>query len=153
MAPKQDDNPPKIYMLQDGNEIPRIVVTPKAQAEIDTNPELAKMIAGIKEAMLNAMQGAQDGRYSSFEDALEQMTGVRPTPVAPPHPPKFGYFLHVRRQPEGWIAIITDGSPHEGHSPIEILDMDIFPTQEDAAKWFRHLCPILPWRGSFGDDD
>jgi hypothetical protein len=128
--------------------IPQVILLPQVQEEADKNPELAKALRGLGEAARNAMQGVSDGRYKSFEDAMEAMTGSRPEPVAPPNPPKHGYFLSVNPNPkgEGYMAVITDGHPQRGHTQIEILDMDIFKTRLEATKWFKRRCRELPWQ-------
>lgn len=54
---------------------------PEAQAQIDADPVLAEAMVGLKEAFLNAMQGVEDGRYKTFEDAMEAITGSRPVPI------------------------------------------------------------------------
>lgn len=122
-------------------------MSPEAQAQIDADPKLAKAMVSIKEVLLNAHQGVKDGRYKSLDDAVEAMTGQRPTEVTPPHPPQHGYFASIAPDPkgDGWMCVISDGHPKRGHSPVALLDLDRFRTREDAQAWFERRCVELPW--------
>lgn len=128
-------------------KIPQVILLPGAQAQVDADPKLAKALGGLKESLLNAMQGVQDGRYKSFDDAMEAMTGSRPEAIPPPHPPRHGYYLATMPNPKGpgFMAVISDGSPQMGHDPVEIMDMDRFDTLEDARAWFEARCVEMPY--------
>lgn len=129
------------------DKIPQVIMLPEAQAQIDADPALAKALGGLRESLLNAMQGVKDGRYKSFDDAMEAMTGNRPTAIEPPNPPRFGYFLSLGPNPtgDGLMGVISDGTPQRGHSPIEVLDVEIFSTREEAKEWFDSRCMLLPY--------
>jgi hypothetical protein len=131
---------------------PVLVIAPEAQAMIDADPELAKVWRGFSEVMRNAMQGVNDGRYPSFDDAMEAMTGQRPERVAPPNPPKYGYFLSAGgpSNADGVMAMITDGHPKRGHTDFKIMAGKRFKTEAEAEAWFEEVVPSLPWRE---DDD
>lgn len=134
------------------DKIPQVVILPEAQAQIDADPVLKKALAGLNETLLNAMQGTQDGRYKSFDDAIEAMTGERPEQIAPPNPPKHGYFLSTDispKNPRELMAVISDGHPQHGHTQIEICDVEFFPigpkAEKQARAWYRRRCRELPW--------
>ncbi|HEY4355975.1 MAG TPA: hypothetical protein VGN16_09525 [Acidobacteriaceae bacterium] len=135
-------------MPDEDDKSPSVVIMPTAQAQIDADPQLAKAMQGFREAALNAMQGVKDGRYRTFEEGMEALTGHKPEPVVPRYQVRFGYYMCVGPDPAGGdllMAIISDGNPKEGHSPIEILDVDRFRTKEEADKWFETQCILEPW--------
>lgn len=132
---------------------PQVLMTPEVQAEMDKaiagDPELGKAITAFKEAAMNAMQGMKDGRYASFEDAMEAITGERPKVVEPPNPPKHGYFSGIGRDPagDGYLCIITDGNPKDSsHDPITVMDVGRFRTEAEAEVWAKETVSDLPWR-------
>lgn len=139
-------------MVADEKEfMPKVIMLPEAQAEIDAaiaeDPELGAAITAFKESAMNAMQGVHDGRYKSFEEAMEALTGQRPELVLPRYETRFGYFLTIGPNPkgDGVMAVITDGSVKQGHVPVHVLDVDIFKTAEDAQMWFKRQCMLEPW--------
>lgn len=69
-------------MSKDPEEIPQVILDPSVQAQIDADPELAEAFKAFSEAARNAMQGVSDGRYKSFEDAIEAITGSRPEAIS-----------------------------------------------------------------------
>lgn len=127
--------------------MPQVVIPPAMQAQMDADPALAAAMRDMSATMKDAMQGVADGRYKSFDDAMEAMTGSRPEKVQPPHPPKHGYYLSCDKNPkgDGYMAIITDGHPKAGHIDIVIHDMEIFPSVKAARRWYRRRCSELPW--------
>jgi hypothetical protein len=133
--------------MAEEEELPTIIMLPEAQREIDANPELAKAMPGLAESLKNALQGVKDGRYKSFEDAMQAMTGERPRQIDPPHPPKHGYYLSTMpaKDGDGLIAVITDGHPQKGDKDIEVLDVNRCATQAAARVWYQDRCPMLPW--------
>lgn len=69
---------------QDGKEfIPEVVIPDHIKEDMAKDPELAKALMGFIVSAKNAMQAVEDGRYKSFEDAIEDMTGSRPERVNP----------------------------------------------------------------------
>jgi hypothetical protein len=133
--------------MTDDEKMPAVIMLPEAQAQIDADPKLKAAMPGFYESMKNAMQGVVDGRYKTFEDAFEAMTGNRPELVEPPNPPRHGYYLSMNRNPkgDGILAVITDGHPRMGHTPVEIMDMDVFKDEAAAKEWFEIRCHVLPY--------
>lgn len=62
-----------------------VIILPEAQAAIDKmmaqSPEAADDIRDILAVIRQAHQGWQSGKYPSFEDAMEALTGERPERV------------------------------------------------------------------------
>lgn len=52
-----------------------------------------------------------------------------------------------RRQPEndGYIAIISMGSPQLGDEDIEVLDVAIVPSMKAAKRWYKQMKLEQPW--------
>ena len=46
------------------------------------DPKMAAALREFGEIFRTAMQGIKDGRYPSFDEAMFQLTGERPTPVS-----------------------------------------------------------------------
>ena len=135
-------------MPADEQKMPQVIIPPEMQAEIDANPELAKAMAGFKESALNAIQGVEDGRYKSFEDAMHALTGNRPTKIfiERRYPVKHGYCLSVRPDPkgDGLLAMISDGIPNK-HRDITLLDVTRCRNKEQAEAWFERQVMLEPW--------
>lgn len=59
-----------------------VIIAPEAQAQIDAltakDPGLADSIRETLANMHQAAQAVQDGRYATFEDAMEAISGSRP---------------------------------------------------------------------------
>lgn len=138
-------------MADDDDKIPQVVIPPDMQAEIDANPELAKAMQGMTEALKNAMQGVKDGRYASFEDAMEALTGQRPEKyfAQPRYPLKHGYCLSGGPDPrgDGMMAIISDGHP-QMDADVTILDVKRVKSREEAEIWFKRQTILEPWADS-----
>lgn len=130
------------------DKIPQVIWMPEAKESVEKDPALAKAMTGITEVFKNAMQGVQDGRYKSFEDAVEAMSGIRPEKIEAPNPPKYGYYLSTNKNPkgDGLLAVISDGHPQRGHQDIEICDVEVVKNIKEAKAWYRQRCRDLPWR-------
>lgn len=59
----------------------KLVILPEAQAAMDADPDLAKLVRELNANFHQAMQGVKDGKYVTFEDAMEAITGQRPEKV------------------------------------------------------------------------
>lgn len=63
----------------------KIQFTPEAQADIDRllaeKPQIKPAFDELKANMHQAMQAVHEGRYETFEDAMEAITGHRPVPI------------------------------------------------------------------------
>lgn len=141
-------------MADDDDLIPQVIMMPECEADIAANPELAKAMQGMKEALLNAMQGVKDGRYATFDDAMEALTGQRPIKheILPRYPLKHGYCLAAGPDPsgDGIMAIISDGHPRM-HADCTILDVTRVKTQQEAEMWFERQCILEPWCDTPGE--
>lgn len=130
------------------DKIPQVIMPPDMQAELDANPELAKAMQGMKEAMLNAMQGVEDGRYASFEDAMEALTGHRPVKhvFKQCYETKYGYRYAIGPDPsgDGYMAVISDGDPRQDPECI-ILDVTRVKTREEGEAWANRQIVLEPW--------
>ena len=60
------------------SDIPQIVLMPGVQSQMDLDPEMAEAVRDFSAALRQAMEGVAAGRYDSFEDAMEAITGCRP---------------------------------------------------------------------------
>jgi len=62
-----------------------IIFSPEAQASIDRaiakDPSLGDSLRDMFAAMRQAHQAVETGQYDNFADAMEAITGERPTPV------------------------------------------------------------------------
>lgn len=58
-----------------------IVYSEKVKAQMAQDPEMAECLRGMTAAMRQAQHDLKTGKYASFEDALEAITGSRPTLV------------------------------------------------------------------------
>lgn len=43
------------------------------------------------------------------------------------------------------LAVISDGSPQYGHSPVTVLTMDTFDTIDATKSWFVRCKITRPW--------
>jgi hypothetical protein len=52
-----------------------------------------------------------------------------------------------KRQPQndGYIAVISQGSPQRGDENILVLDVTIVQSHEEASAWFDRQCHERPW--------
>lgn len=57
-------------MSKDKDYIPEIVLSPQAQAKIDSDPKLKEAFKGLSATMRQAMQSVKDGKYKTFDEAL-----------------------------------------------------------------------------------
>lgn len=58
-----------------------IHMAPEVLAQMDKDPEMAKVIREFNAVMHQAMDGVGSGKYASLDDALEILTGSRPEPI------------------------------------------------------------------------
>jgi hypothetical protein len=62
-----------------------VIILPEAQAELDKiaaeHPEVREVVREFMANVRQARQGVIEGRYASFEDAMEAITGSRPEPM------------------------------------------------------------------------
>ena len=63
--------------MSEENEL-EIVVMSQVQDAMDSDPELAAMLRECLACAHQANEAVQSGRYETFEDALEAITGSRP---------------------------------------------------------------------------
>lgn len=64
--------------MSDKEDILRVEISPQVRARMADDPELAEAMREMFASIKNAMQGVKDGRYKSFADAMEAITGHRP---------------------------------------------------------------------------
>ena len=55
-----------------------IVIMPQVQESMDSDPELAKAMKEFLANVHQANEAVKSGRYESFDDAMEAITGNRP---------------------------------------------------------------------------
>lgn len=55
-----------------------IVIMPDVQAEMDSDPELAEAMRDMFATFRQAEADVKSGKYDTFEDAMEAITGSRP---------------------------------------------------------------------------
>lgn len=59
-------------------DIPRIEVSDQVKDAMASDPKLAEALKALMSSMRNAAEAVKAGRYKSFDDAMEDMTGHRP---------------------------------------------------------------------------
>lgn len=133
--------------------MPQVIMLSEVEAELKIamaeKPEIGQAMTAFKENVLNAMQAVHDGRYKTFEDAMEAIGGIRPVRIAPPNPPVHGYYSGIMPDPkgDGYIVVITDGHPHNPeHKPIRVMDTNRLKSREEADAWAAKIVEELPWR-------
>lgn len=141
----------------DLKDVPRVVYDPGVKEDIEKDPALKKAVTGLNECIMNAMQGVKDGRYKTFEDAMEAIAGQRPVLVVPRYQPLHGYYLGFHENPKAPgtnIALIMDGNPLEGHSPVRLLDVCFdCKTLAEAQGWMQRQVILEPWADGPDDED
>lgn len=60
---------------------PKVVMSDQIKEQIASDPALAEAMAEFNRIAVEAMQGVNDGRFPSFDVAMEFLTGSKPTPV------------------------------------------------------------------------
>lgn len=146
-------------MSEDDKDLePKVVIPPEIQKQMDANPELAKAMKDMMAEMKNAMQAVKDGRYATFEDAIEAIIGQRPQQIIPRYEPKYGYYLTTapaKNHPGKLVAILSDGSPQKGHADACILIADVVDDEEAAKRWGERMKIEEPWmdEGPEEEDD
>lgn len=55
------------------DKTPEIIIMPEAQARIDADPELAKMVRDMSAMLRQVMQGVKDGKYASFDEGCRAL--------------------------------------------------------------------------------
>ncbi len=52
-----------------------------------------------------------------------------------------------KRQPEndGYIAVISYGSPQRGDSNVRILDVELVQSRKEAKAWYKRMQVERPW--------
>jgi hypothetical protein len=52
-----------------------------------------------------------------------------------------------KRQPQndGYVAIISEGSPQKGDKDIKVLSIKIVSEQDEAKTWFKRMIIERPW--------
>lgn len=60
---------------------PDIVLSKQVKDTMAEDPELAAALRELFANMRQAMQSVKEGRYKSLDDAMEAITGQRPTPI------------------------------------------------------------------------
>lgn len=58
-----------------------LIYSEEARAKIASDPELAALMRDLAAQMRQAHWAWQQGHYASFEDAMEAITGTRPTEI------------------------------------------------------------------------
>lgn len=66
---------------------------------------------------------------------------------------KYGLVLTTGpcpRKSKSWregalLAICSDGSPQLGHKDVQVLDLEVVDSQEEARKWFELVKITQPW--------
>lgn len=64
--------------MKDSEKELEIVILSQVQQEMDADPELAKAMREFFANVRQANEAVIAGRYSSFDDAMEAITGRRP---------------------------------------------------------------------------
>ena len=60
-----------------------IVLSENAKRQLAADPELAAACRELFANMRQAHLAVREGRYATFDDAMEAITGERPTPLVP----------------------------------------------------------------------
>lgn len=68
-------------MKQNTAKDPDIVLSKQVKEAMAKDPELAAALRELFANMRQAMQSVKEGRYKSLDDAMEAITGQRPTPI------------------------------------------------------------------------
>lgn len=62
---------------------PVVEYSAQAQAQMEADPKLAAAVRDFSAMARQAMEGVAAGRYATFEDGMEALTGKRPEPLSP----------------------------------------------------------------------
>lgn len=68
--------------MSDDDKKFRIEVSPQAQAKVDSDPALAEVMREMMKSFDAAMEALATGKFETFEDAMEAITGQRPKPLS-----------------------------------------------------------------------
>lgn len=73
-------------MSEDKDKEPQVVYSNQVKEKMEEDPELAKVMREFSACALQAMEGVKAGRYKSFDEAMEAITGQKPTRLDPDDP-------------------------------------------------------------------
>lgn len=59
----------------------QVIISDQVKADAEKNPELAKALKEFAAMARQAMHGVETGKYESFDEAMEVLTGHRPNEV------------------------------------------------------------------------
>lgn len=62
--------------------------------------------------------------------------------------PRWGYYLTYGpnpKKPGTILAVISDGTPQKGHSPVTVCDTGVFETEEQMRQWYKAGLALEPW--------
>lgn len=60
---------------------PTVIIADEVKEEMEKDPDLAEALRDFAAMARQAMQGVQDGKYKSFDDAMEAISGSRPVKI------------------------------------------------------------------------
>lgn len=66
---------------KDKEFMPEIVLSDQVKKQMEENPDLAEDMREVSALFRQAMQLVHDGKYETFPDAMEALTGRRPVAV------------------------------------------------------------------------
>lgn len=67
--------------MKDKALIPDVILSDQVQESIEGDPGLAEALKRFSADARQAMEWVSSGRYKTFEDAMEALTGSRPKPL------------------------------------------------------------------------
>jgi hypothetical protein len=65
-------------------------------------------------------------------------------------------YLTTDKMPDGrpgLLAVISKGSPQLGDLNVEVLDLEIVASQEEADSWFKQMIVERPWEREIEGDN
>jgi hypothetical protein len=67
--------------MSDETEKDTVIYSEKIKEQMAADPDLAEAMREFAACCRQAQQAVKDGRYATFDDAMEAITGNRPEPV------------------------------------------------------------------------
>lgn len=67
--------------MADKKKEPTVEYAPEVLEQMEGDPEMAKALREFAACARQAMQGVAEGKYKSFDDAMEAITGNRPEKI------------------------------------------------------------------------
>lgn len=63
------------------DDVPEVIMLPEVMAQMAADPEMAEFIRDFAAMARQAMVDVESGKYASFDDAMEAISGNRPEAI------------------------------------------------------------------------